>query len=128
MVRLGDSNTSSERIIHFRQVVYNEQNHYSSQTGRFTCVIPGVYQFSFLCSSPAAATNVELKQNDRLVQRSVNIYRGGHHLSTGDAVLWLKTGDQMWLEAANGTTGLSPKSFFSGHLVFAVNTNTSSPA
>lgn len=128
MVRLGDSNSSSERIIHFRQVVYNGQNHYSSQTGRFTCVIPGVYQFSFLCPSPDAAADVQLKKNEQLVQRSINIYRGGHHLSTGDAVLWLKTGDQMWLEAANGTMGLSPKSFFSGRLVFPVFTNTSSPA
>lgn len=41
-------------------------------------------------------------------------------MSSGDMVLWLKTGDKVWLQAANGTTGMSTKSFFSGHMLYGV--------
>lgn len=41
-------------------------------------------------------------------------------MSSGDMVLKLEEGDTVWLEASDGTTGLSTKSFFSGHLLFPV--------
>nr|XP_046231743.1 eosinophil peroxidase isoform X1 [Scatophagus argus] len=119
-VRLGEYSSSSEKIIHFQQVIYNKQNLYSTKTGLFTCVIPGVYQFSFLCSSLISARSVDLWRNKELVLRSGSVYQGGRHLSSGDTVLWLEAGDKVWLDAAGGTTGLSTESFFSGHLLFTV--------
>lgn len=118
-IRLGEYNPSSEKIIHFRQVIYNEQNHYNMQTGLFTCVIPGVYQFSFLCTSFTGAGSVDLWRNKQLVLHGLKEYQGGHRLSSGDTVLRLEKGDKVWLEASDGTSGLSTKSFFSGHLLFA---------
>lgn len=101
-------------------MIYNEQNHYSTKTGLFTCVTPGVYQFSFLCTSFISAGSVDLWCNKKLVLRSFKVYLGGRHMSSGDMVLRLQTGDKVWLEATAGTTGLSTKSFFSGHLLFAL--------
>ncbi|XP_059213553.1 eosinophil peroxidase [Centropristis striata] len=119
-VRLGEYNPSSENIIRFRQVVYNQQHHYSTTTGQFTCAIPGVYQFSFLVTSFISAGNVDLICNNVVVLRSFKVYQGGHHLASGDTVVQLALGDRVWLEATDGSTGLSTKSYFSGHLLFVV--------
>ncbi|AWP15193.1 putative eosinophil peroxidase-like isoform 2 [Scophthalmus maximus] len=117
-VLLGEYKQSVERIIHFHQVIYNDQNHYSTQTGLFTCVVPGVYQFSFLCTSFIGAGGVDLWLNSKLVLQGFRVNQGGHNLSSGDTLLRLKTGDKVWLEAGNGTVGLSTRSFFSGRLLF----------
>lgn len=86
----------------------------------FTCAIPGVYQFSFLCTSFTSAGSVNLWKNKVVVFRSFRVYQGGHHLSSGDTVLRLKTGDKVWLEATYGNTVMSTKSFFSGHMLYAL--------
>ncbi|KAM7369063.1 hypothetical protein PAMP_013362 [Pampus punctatissimus] len=118
-VRLGQYSPSSNKIICFRQVIYNKQNHYSVQTGVFTCVIRGVYQFKFLCTSFTNAGSVNLWRNKKLVLRGFNVYKEGYFLSSGDMELRLESGDQVRLEVNNETSGLSPKSYFSGHLLFA---------
>ncbi|KAM9338666.1 protein HP-25 homolog 2-like [Symphorus nematophorus] len=86
----------------------------------FTCVTPGVYEFSFLCTSFISAGSVDLWCNKQLVLRSFRVYQGGRHMSSGDTVLRLEAGDRVWLEAADGTNGLSTKSFFSGRLLYTV--------
>lgn len=86
----------------------------------FTCVIPGVYQFSFFCISYSNAASMDLWCNDKVVLRGYPVHQGGRHAASGDIVLRLKVGDRVWLEAKEGTKGLSTKSYFSGHLVFAV--------
>lgn len=63
---------------------------------------------------------MDLWLNGKVVLQSFKIYQGGRHMSSGDMVLWLKTGDKVWLQAANGTTGMSTKSFFSGHMLYGV--------
>lgn len=119
-VRLGDYNPSSEKIIRFRQVIYNGQSHYSTQTGQFTCAIRGVYQFSFVCTSFFPIGSVDLWRNGELVLHGFKVYQGGRQTTTGDTVLQLEPGDRVWMEAGEGTNGLSTNSFFSGHLLFAV--------
>ncbi|TNN71319.1 Eosinophil peroxidase [Liparis tanakae] len=118
-ILLGEDNPSSEKIIHFRHVQYNKQNLYSTDTGLFTCVTPGVYQFSFLIISIVRVGDVDLKVNSKQVLRAFKVYQAGSHLSSGDTLLQLEAGDKVWLEASSGTTGLSTRSYFSGHLVFA---------
>ncbi|XP_029300338.1 eosinophil peroxidase-like isoform X1 [Cottoperca gobio] len=118
-VRLGKYKPSSKRIIRFRQVVYNKQSNYSTETGLFTCVIPGVYQFSFLCKSFVSSEKV--RRNNKLVLRSLKVYqRGRHSSSAGKTVHRLEEGDRVWLEASGGTFGLSTDSFFLGRLLFSV--------
>lgn len=86
----------------------------------FTCTIPGVYQFSFFCTSFGSAGSVDLWHNKQLVLRGFKVYQGGRHLSSGDMVMKLEMGDKVWLEATDGTAGLSAKSFFSGRMLYAV--------
>lgn len=111
---------TSEKIIHFRHIVYNEQNHYSAETGMFTCAIPGVYQFSFVFMAYSGAGSMDLHCNDKVVLHSYPIYQGGRLLASGETVLQLQLGDKVWVEARDGISGLSTKSHFSGHLVFIV--------
>lgn len=58
--------------------------------------------------------------NNQLVLRGFKVYQSGHHQSSGETVLRLEMGDTVRLESSSGTYGLSTKSFFSGHLLFAV--------
>ncbi|KAJ4926074.1 hypothetical protein JOQ06_008258 [Pogonophryne albipinna] len=118
-VRLGEYSPSSERIIRFQEVIYNKQGQYSTETGQFTCVIPGVYQFSFLCKSFLSSGNVDLIRNNKVALRSFKVFLGGLHMSAGDMLLWLGAGDKVWLEASGGTVGLSTESYFSGHWLYA---------
>ncbi|XP_056259507.1 eosinophil peroxidase isoform X1 [Seriola aureovittata] len=119
-VILGKYRSSSKKIIHFHQVIYNKQNHYSTQTGLFTCVIPGVYQFSFVCTTVNGGGSVDLWHNNKLAMYSVKVYQRGQRTSSGDTMLRLEKGDQVYLRASKGTYGLSTKSFFFGHLLFSV--------
>ncbi|KAK5900867.1 hypothetical protein CgunFtcFv8_025790 [Champsocephalus gunnari] len=118
-VRLGEYSPSSERTIRFQEVIYNKQGQYSTETGQFTCVIPGVYQFSFLCKSFLSSGNVDLIRNNKVALRSFKVFLGGLHMSAGDMLLWLGAGDKVWLEASGGTVGLSTESYFSGHWLYA---------
>ncbi|KAK1883986.1 Eosinophil peroxidase [Dissostichus eleginoides] len=118
-VRLGEYSPSSERIIRFQEVIYNKQGHYSTETGQFTCVLPGVYQFSFLCKSFLSSGIVDLIRNNKVALRSFKVFLGGLHMSAGDTLLWLGAGDKVWLEASGGTVGLSTESYFSGHWLYA---------
>lgn len=117
-VSLGEHNISSEKIIHFRHVISNKQNHYNSETGVFTCFVPGVYQFSFLCTSVNVGGEVNLLRNGVVELFGFSGYQGDLHIFSGEMVLLLEVGDRVWLEATEGITGLSPQSFFLGHLSF----------
>lgn len=62
---------------------------------------------------------MDLWRNKELVLRGFRVFQGGRQITSGDMVLYLEAGDKVWLEASNGTIGLSITSFFSGHLLFA---------
>lgn len=86
----------------------------------FTCVIPGIYQFSFLCITYNSAGSMDLLCNNKVVLHGYPVHQGGRRTASGDTMLRLEKGDRVWLEAKEGTKGLSTKSYFSGHLMFAV--------
>lgn len=100
-------------------VIYNEQNHYDPNKGLFTCVIPGIYQFSFLCVTFIKSGNVELWRNNTLMLNGYRWYQGGHYLSSGDTVIRLNAGDTVWVKISDGTTILGSTSYFSGRMLFA---------
>lgn len=115
-VTLG-KNRSSEKTLHFLNIVYNQQHHYDPHSGLFVCILPGVYQFSFLCISYISHTTVNLWHNNVMVLQSFKAFVG-RYLLTGNIVLKLEKGDTVKLESSRGTIGLSSRSFFTGHLLF----------
>lgn len=119
-VRLGDYNPSSNRVLRFTEIIYNGENHYSARSGEFICAIPGVYQFGFVCTSSIEVGDVDLRRNGASVLSGFKLFQRGVYTSSGDTVLRLEPGDRVWLEASEGTNGLSTSSFFSGHLLFPV--------
>ncbi|KAG7223962.1 hypothetical protein INR49_015219 [Caranx melampygus] len=117
-VILGKYSSSSKKIIRFRQVIYNKQNHYSTLTGKFTCVIPGVYEFRFICITFYSKGTVDMWLNNKLALSSVKVHKNNHSTSSGDTVLWLKEGDTVYLKASQRTISMSTRSFFSGRLLY----------
>lgn len=85
----------------------------------FECVTPGVYEFSFQCTS-YRASGVNLRHNSKMVLHSFKLYQNGKYMYSGDTMLRLQMRDKVWLEASSGITGLISQSFFSGHLLFSV--------
>ena len=119
-VSLGGSIPSSSNVLRFRRVTYNGQNHYSTETGRFTCQVSGVYQFEFFCTAFQTVGSVQLRRNGSVVMTAFSSYVDGRINYTGDTVVQLGQGDQVWLEATQGGSGLLSESFFSGHILFTV--------
>lgn len=119
-LRLGHTNYSSSKVIVFRNVIFNGQNHYSTKTGVFTCATPGLYQFSYHCTSFVTAGSVDLWRNGTLELQGFQSFQGGTHTFMGDLLLQLARGDQVRLEATRGNKWLSSSSTFSGHLLFTI--------
>ena len=49
--------------IRFDTVIYNRQNHYDSQTGRFTCALAGAYYFTYHITVFSRDVKVALVRN-----------------------------------------------------------------
>ncbi|KAJ8388645.1 hypothetical protein AAFF_G00132100 [Aldrovandia affinis] len=64
VVHLGYNYPSPNQVIIFWEVICNGQNHYNKQTGVFTCVVPGVYQFDFFCSLFQNVGNIDILCNE----------------------------------------------------------------
>lgn len=119
-VILGSYRLSSDKIIRFGKVISNKQNHYNTSTGMFTCAIPGVYEFHFICKTFYGKGTVDLWRNNTMAVSSVKVYEGSTSISSGDTVLRLEEGDTVYLRANKWTNSMSTKSFFSGHLLYPV--------
>ncbi|XP_062373245.1 eosinophil peroxidase-like [Sardina pilchardus] len=119
-VTLGGSIPSNSNVLRFTRVTYNGQGHYSTQTGRFTCRVPGVYQFEIFCTAFQNVGSIQLKRNGAVVLTAFSSYVDGRINFTGDTVVQLGLGDQVWLEASQGGSGLLSESRFTGHILFTV--------
>lgn len=49
--------------IRFDKVIYNRQDHYDPQTGRFTCVVAGAYYFTYHITVFSRNVKVALVRN-----------------------------------------------------------------
>ncbi|KAJ8401996.1 hypothetical protein AAFF_G00372310 [Aldrovandia affinis] len=119
-VRLGYNYPNPNQVIVFREVIYNGQNHYNKQTGVFTCVVPGVYQFDFFCTLFQNVGNIDLLRNNKVVLHSFTTLQKGYINSSGGTVLELQEGDEVCLQANYGGNAMTSDSLFSGHLLFTV--------
>ncbi|XP_036451123.1 LOW QUALITY PROTEIN: eosinophil peroxidase-like [Colossoma macropomum] len=113
------SSTSRNRVIIFRETIFNNLNEYSTQTGEFTCSVAGVYEFVFFLTSSRSVGTVTLQRNRAVVLSSVASQQSPGRLTySGQAVLQLNPGDSIRLEASLGSNGLSTDSYINGHLIF----------
>lgn len=119
-VRLGNNFPKAGQPIPFREVIYNGQDSYNTQTGVFTCNLTGVYEFEFHCTIYQNTGSVDLRRNGELVLHSFTTQQKGYITATGGTLIKLNKGDKVWLAANYGGTGLTADSYFSGHLLFTV--------
>ncbi|KAL4646632.1 myeloperoxidase-like isoform X2 [Arapaima gigas] len=119
-MRLGNSLPTPGQVIIFRETTDEGQGHYSTETGVFTCAVPGMYQFHFHCLLPQRAGSIELMRNGEKVVPSFFSKQEELFTASGGAVLLLKKGDRVWLQGSHGAKALLADSVFSGHLLFVV--------
>ncbi|XP_063292185.1 complement C1q tumor necrosis factor-related protein 5 [Pelobates fuscus] len=107
----------------FVKVLANEQGHYNPETGRFRCVVPGLYYFSLHGTVYRGALHVQLMKNGHaqasFFQPGDGTRPGGLcggaalHLEPEDEV-WVQLGEYPGLYASDGTD-----SIFTGFLIYS---------
>uniref|UniRef100_A0A667XCD6 C1q and TNF related 9 n=1 Tax=Myripristis murdjan TaxID=586833 RepID=A0A667XCD6_9TELE len=110
--------------IRFDKIIYNEQNHYDPQTGRFTCSVAGAYFFTYHITVFSKNVKVALMKNGAKIIHTTDNYQSSEDQAAGGAVLQLEAGDKVWLQVAGGEfyNGLfadeDDDTTFSGFLIF----------
>ncbi|XP_051925102.1 eosinophil peroxidase-like isoform X3 [Hippocampus zosterae] len=117
-VRLSNNFPRPGIPIPFQEVIYNGQNSYDINTGIFTCMYPGVYEFQFSCTIFEHAASVDLMRNGEIILHSFTTKQEGYISASGSTYIKLKRGDKVWLIANFGGNGLTRDSYFNGHLLF----------
>ncbi|XP_053547119.1 complement C1q tumor necrosis factor-related protein 5 [Bombina bombina] len=107
----------------FGKVLANEQGHYKPETGRFRCVVPGLYYFSLHGTVYRGSLHLQLMKNGHpqasFFQSGDTAKPGGLcggialHLEPDDEV-WVQLGDYPGLYASEGTD-----SVFTGFLIYS---------
>ncbi|XP_077409834.1 complement C1q and tumor necrosis factor-related protein 9A [Vanacampus margaritifer] len=111
--------------IRFDRIIYNQQNHYDPQTGRFTCSAAGAYFFTYHITVFSRNVKVALVKNGVKVLHTADSYQNGEDQAAGGTVLHLEPGDKVWLQVVGGElfNGLfadeDDDTTFSGFLIFA---------
>uniref|UniRef100_A0A8C3AV42 C1q and TNF related 9 n=1 Tax=Cyclopterus lumpus TaxID=8103 RepID=A0A8C3AV42_CYCLU len=88
--------------IRFDKIIYNGQNHYNPQTGRFTCSAAGAYFFTYYITVFARNVKVALLKNGAKIIHTTDNYQSSEDQAAGGAVLHLDVGDKVWLQVAGG--------------------------
>lgn len=108
--------------VRFDKVFYNDENHFNVTSNSFTCVIPGVYVFSYhitVRNQPLRATLVV--NGTRRVRTRDSLYGQDIDQASTLVVLRLGAGDQVWMETLRDWNGVyassEDDSIFSGFLL-----------
>lgn len=110
--------------IRFDKIIYNGQNHYDPQTGRFTCSVAGAYYFTYHITVFSRNVKVALVKNGSKIIHTTDNYQSSEDQAAGGAVLHLEPGDKVWLQVAGGelSNGLfadeDDDTTFSGFIIF----------
>ncbi|XP_053716473.1 complement C1q and tumor necrosis factor-related protein 9A [Synchiropus splendidus] len=110
--------------IKFDKIIYNLQNHYDPQTGRFTCAAAGAYYFSYHITVFSRNVKVALMKNGLKIIHTMDNYQSSEDQAAGGAVLHLEPGDKVWLQVVGGElfNGLfadeDDDTVFSGFIIF----------
>lgn len=111
--------------IQFDRILMNEGNHYNSSSGKFTCVVPGVYYFSYDITLANKHLAIGLVHNGQYKIKTFDANTGNYDIASGSTVLRLKKGDQVWLQifyAEQNGLFFDPfwtDSLFTGFLIYA---------
>ena len=118
-------NYTSNSVIVWNSVVYNQGNHYNSSNGRFTAPVAGVYQFNVMGSITGNAASVAIHQlriNGSATNTVWPIATSSNHISYGNSfIVSLNSSDYIEIMSATGSatwygTG-NVHNHFSGFLV-----------
>ncbi|XP_078725538.1 uncharacterized protein LOC144942551 isoform X1 [Lampetra fluviatilis] len=89
--------------ISFTKVLYNSPPHFDPESGKFTCVSPGLYLFSYQLTVYTSHVKVGLYQNGRGMIFTYDQFQPGDvDQAAATALLPLRAGDQVWLEVFGG--------------------------
>lgn len=113
-------------VVHFDKVMLNQQGDYNSETGRFTCKVPGVYYFAVHATVYRASLQFDLMKNAHTVASYFQFYGNWPKPASlsGGSLLHLIPGDQVWVQMAlaeyNGFySSTKTDSTFTGFLVYS---------
>lgn len=115
-----------ERLpILFNKILFNEGENYNPSMGKFICVIPGIYYFSYDITVADKHLAISLVHNGEYKIKTFDANTGNHDVASGSTLLLLKPEDEVWLEIfyadQNGLFS-DPSwadSLFSGFLLYA---------
>ncbi|KAG9479703.1 complement C1q tumor necrosis factor-related protein 7 [Eleutherodactylus coqui] len=109
----------------FNKILFNEGEHYSPSTGKFSCAIPGIYYFSYDITLADKHLAISLVHNGEYKIKTFDANTGNHDNASGSTLLYLKPEDEVWLEIfyadQNGlfSDPTWADSLFSGFLLYA---------
>ncbi|XP_041967004.1 adiponectin, C1Q and collagen domain containing, b [Alosa sapidissima] len=111
--------------VRFSKFFHNEQRHYDDRSGKFRCVLPGVYFFTYHMTVYPNDVRVSLYKNDKPVMFTYDQYQEGDlDQASGAVILRLMAGDEVWLQVygEDSVGGLyadnNNDSTFSGFLLY----------
>uniref|UniRef100_G1NQE3 C1q domain-containing protein n=1 Tax=Meleagris gallopavo TaxID=9103 RepID=G1NQE3_MELGA len=111
--------------IKFDKVLYNGLSDYNPVTGKFTCKFSGVYYFTYHITVYSRNVRVALVKNGIKMLHTMDGYQGAEDQASGAAILQLRAGDEVWLQAHRGESfnGLfadaDDDTTFTGFLLFS---------
>lgn len=84
--------------IRFSRILLNEGNHYNASSGKFVCVVPGVYYFTYDITLANKHLAIGLVHNGQYKIKTFDANTGNHDVASGSTVLHLQQSDQVWLQ------------------------------
>ncbi|KAG7517642.1 complement C1q tumor necrosis factor-related protein 2 [Solea senegalensis] len=97
-VAMTKSYPKEKMPIRFSRILLNEGNHYNATSGKFVCVIPGVYYFSYDITLASKHLAIGLVHNGQYKIKTFDANTGNHDVASGSTVLQLQRRDQVWLQ------------------------------
>ena len=90
----------------FEIVHTNVGDDFSKTSGRFTCEIPGLYQFSYSIGTYGNNQAVQLVKNNVRINAVYKDTEDHFDMISNTAVLQLAAGDQVWLQVVSKGLGI----------------------
>lgn len=98
-VALTGATSSINTPLRFLKTFYNEQMHYDNLSGKFHCRIPGIYFFTYHLTVQGSEARIALYRNSRPLSLTKDQFQQRDlDQASGEIVLSLQSGDEVWLE------------------------------
>lgn len=116
----------TDQPIIFDVVLINEQGHYDSTTGTFSCEIPGVYYFAVHATVYRASLQFDIMKNGKSVASFFQFYGNWPKPTSlsGGALVQLEPGNKVWVQVGvedyiGFYSSVKTDSTFTGFLVYS---------